>query len=216
MIMAVAHHAAFRSSGHGPVQIEEPTFSVNESILQRVAAGDMAAMQECIDRYGGLVWSLARRLSLSPAEAEDGVQEAFIELWKHAERFDPEVASETTFVSMIARRRLIDRRRSRASKDRLVKTSSEIPEPSVKPSERTEELSEEARRATAAMEELSEDQQRVLTLSIHYGYTHQQIAEQTGLPLGTVKTHARRGLKRVREALLSESDFDDDRRGVPS
>ena len=134
MIMAVAHHAAFRSSGHGPVQIEEPTFSVNESILQRVAAGDMAAMQECIDRYGGLVWSLARRLSLSPAEAEDGVQEAFIELWKHAERFDPEVASETTFVSMIARRRLIDRRRSRASKDRLVKTSSEIPEPSVKPS----------------------------------------------------------------------------------
>jgi RNA polymerase sigma-70 factor (ECF subfamily) len=174
---------------------------VSGTILQRIVAGDMAAMQECIDHYGGLVWSLARRLSLSPAEAEDGVQEVFIELWKHADRFDPEVAAEATFVGMIARRRLIDRRRSRMAQQRHVKTTSEMPEPSLTPSESGVDLSDEAKHAAEAMRELNEDQQRVLTLAVHYGLTHQQIAESTGMPLGTVKTHARRGLIKVREAI---------------
>ena len=84
---------------------------MSDSILQRVAAGDTEAVAACIDRFGGLVWSLARRFLDRPTEAEDAVQEIFIELWKSASRFDPSIASETTFVAMIARRRLIDRQR---------------------------------------------------------------------------------------------------------
>ena len=163
----------------------------------------MAAMQECIDQYGGLVWSLARRLSVDPAEAEDGVQDVFIELWKHAERFDPNVASETTFVAMIARRRLIDRQRSRTARQSHVRTASELPEPASPPEDPAPERSDEAGRAAEAMRQLSPDQQRVLTLAIQYGLTHQQIAAHTSLPLGTVKTHARRGLMKVREILES-------------
>lgn len=175
---------------------------MSESLLQRIVAGDMAAMQECIDHYGGLVWSLARRLSLSPGDAEDGVQEVFIELWKHAGRFDPSIASETTFVSMIARRRLIDRRRSRMTQEGHVKTSGEIAESSAQfEGDSSTEMSDEARLARESLQRLSPDQQRVLTLSIQYGLTHQQIAEHTGFPLGTVKTHARRGLMKVREEL---------------
>ena len=63
-------------------------------VLTRIAAGDAAAVQECIDRYGNLVWTIARRFTRSTAEAEDAVQDVFIDLWKSAGRFDPSRASE--------------------------------------------------------------------------------------------------------------------------
>lgn len=167
------------------------------SVLERVATGDQQAVQECIDAYGGLVWSLARRFFRDSAEAEDAVQEVFLSLWKTAHRFDHKVASEATFVAMVARRRLIDRLRKRA---RGPETSAETFEAAVERSERVE-LSDEARWALEAFSELGEDQQRVLRMAIHHGLSHERIAESTGMPLGTVKTHIRRGLIRVREVL---------------
>ena len=86
-------------------RVSEPA---TESILERIAAGDANAVQECMDLYGNLVWSLARRFTRSAAEAEDAVQEVFLDVWKSAARFDAKRASEKTFVAMIARRRLID------------------------------------------------------------------------------------------------------------
>ncbi|MBU3729210.1 MAG: sigma-70 family RNA polymerase sigma factor [Phycisphaerales bacterium] len=64
-------------------------------------------------RFSGLVWSIARKLSADPSDAEDAVQEVFIDLWRSAHRFDPAKGTETTFVATIARRRLIDRGRRR-------------------------------------------------------------------------------------------------------
>ena len=84
-----------------------------ETILQRIAAGDAAAVDDCLRQYGGLVWSLARRFSHDHAESEDAVQEVFLDVWKSAARFDEAMGSEATFITMIARRRLIDRRRKR-------------------------------------------------------------------------------------------------------
>lgn len=172
-----------------------------ETLLQRVANGDQQALAELTDRYGGLVWSLARRFCYGTAEAEDAVQEIFVDLWKSAGRFDPAVAGEATFVAMIARRRLIDRRR-RAGRIPPVSALSEGVEPAH---ERTEanplEVREEAAAATEALETLRPEQQRVLRLSIYQGLSHEKIAETTGLPLGTVKTHMRRGLIRLRERL---------------
>ena len=169
------------------------------SILQRVAAGEPGAINECLTRFHGLVWSLARRLGAGPADAEDAVQEIFIDLWKSAERFDPSIASETTFVAMIARRRLIDRgrRRMRRPESALIEETVTAPDA---PPDRTE-ISEAAKVAEAAMAQLRPEQQRVLQLAIHHGCSHEQIAASTGLPLGTVKTHARRGLIRLRQAL---------------
>ncbi|MHC4081554.1 MAG: RNA polymerase sigma factor [Planctomycetota bacterium] len=172
-----------------------------ESFLQRVAAGDMAAMQECIDEYGGLIWSLARRFCPSPAEAEDAVQEVFIALWENASRFDDTKGAEVTFVAMIARRRLIDSGRKHQRRQQAVERAKDHKKSeSVDVEQRTAQV-DEAERAMQAMEQLSEDQQRVLKLAIHQGLTHDEIAQSTGLPLGTVKTHARRGLIRVRELL---------------
>jgi len=178
---------------------------VTDSILDRISAGDESAMEACVDRYGGLIWSLARRLSPSASEAEDAVQEIFIEIWESAFRFRPECGSELTFIATIARRRLIDRLRSdqrrrgrmeEVARRMQIEQEKEPRIPRDAPS-RFDEVS----RVRAAMERLLPEQQRVLQMAIHHGCTHDQIAGQTGLPLGTVKTHARRGLQRLRELL---------------
>ncbi|HVF46923.1 MAG TPA: sigma-70 family RNA polymerase sigma factor, partial [Pyrinomonadaceae bacterium] len=82
---------------------------MTQSILQRVADGDRTAVQDCLNTYGGLVWSIARRLLRNSDEAEDAVQEIFVDIWKNAARFDESRSSETTYIAMIARRRLIDK-----------------------------------------------------------------------------------------------------------
>ena len=83
-----------------------------EGVLKRIAAGERAAVDECLKKYGGLVWSLARRMLRNQDDAEDAVQEIFVDVWKNAGRFDEAQASETTFIAMIARRRIIDRIRT--------------------------------------------------------------------------------------------------------
>lgn len=173
-----------------------------ESILHRIAEGDQDAIKECMDRFGGLVWSLARRLAGNASEAEDAVQEIFIDVWRSAGRFDPAIASETTFVAMIARRRLIDRGRRRARRPEVaaIPETIESDGPAFDPAE----VEEAAKAALSAMERLRPEQRKVLELSIQFGRSHEQIAGTTGLPLGTVKTHARRGLIRLREILAEE------------
>src|SRR5580700_4844427 len=84
---------------------------MSSSVLQRIARGDAAAVRECIEQYGALVWSLARRLSRTPADAEDATQDIFLDIWRSAGRFDESQGSDKVFIAMIARRRLIDRLR---------------------------------------------------------------------------------------------------------
>jgi RNA polymerase sigma-70 factor (ECF subfamily) len=173
---------------------------MSESLLKRISNGDKTAVQECLKKYGGLVWSLAKRMSSSHEDAEDAVQEIFVDVWKNAARFDENQAGEATFISMIARRRLIDR--LRYSNRRLSPTSldEELNEPAVR-SDETLLTSIEARQAAKALEQIRPEQRKVLELSIVQGMSHQEISEATGIPLGTVKTHARRGLMQVRELL---------------
>ena len=160
-------------------------------------------MEECLARYGGLVWSIARRFSPTATDAEDAVQEVFIEIWRYAGRYDESIASEPTFIAMIARRRLIDRQRRR---DRQPATTSwdqgELSQSSP-PQNPADWLSvcEDALLARQMMGELSSDQQRVLQLAIDGDCSQSEIATRLNLPLGTVKTHARRGLIRLRELM---------------
>jgi RNA polymerase sigma-70 factor (ECF subfamily) len=170
-----------------------------------VGEGDTRAVVDCIDRFGGLVWSLARKLAVSHSEAEDAVQEVFVDVWKNAARYDPSVASEATFVTMIARRRLIDRwRKSGRRPNGEAADVDSLPVRAAADEHDRVELAEEAARATRAIKQLRPEQQEVLNLAVCQGWSHQVIADHLCLPLGTVKTHVRRGLMRVRELLAAE------------
>lgn len=174
---------------------------VEGTVLQRVAAGDSVAVRECIDRFGGLVWSLARRMLGQSAEAEDAVQEIFVEVWESAGRYDPDIASEAAFVAMIARRRLIDRRRRLSRRPEATGLDDRAGEVAAAEVEERRSETPEARRAWAALEMLPSEQQKVLYLALVQGLTQEKISRSLNMPLGTVKTHSRRGLIRIREIL---------------
>jgi RNA polymerase sigma-70 factor (ECF subfamily) len=177
---------------------------MSKNILKRIANGDQSAVQECLTTYGGLVWSLARRMLRNSDDAEDAVQEIFVDVWKHAERFDEGQASETTFIAMIARRRLIDRIRFMQRRISADSIEEMVAEPAQKGKADLQVLVE-GREAFRALNELRPEQQQVLQLSIIQGLSHQEIADATGMPLGTVKTHARRGLIQAREIMGADN-----------
>ena len=185
--------------------------TLDDRILMDVAAGKPEGVEECLNRFSSPVWSLARRYSPNDQDAEDAVQDIFLDLWRSAPRFDPEAGSAMTFVMTLARRRLIDRTRKRGRRPDV----HSHPEPEAIVDQDTQdhvevaEVAEEARKVTDAMQKLRPEQQRVLELSLVHGRSHQQIAETTGLALGTVKSHARRGLMRVRKMLGATDDGGD-------
>ena len=169
-------------------------------VLPRVSAGEPGAAEECLSRYRGLIWSIAARMLGAGEDTEDAVQEIFIEIWRSAARFDPEKGAEHTFVATIARRRVVDRVRRR--------TARPAPEPLTELIESKEpeidskaEIDDEVQRARQALESLPEQRRRVLEMSLLEGETHAAISARIGMPLGTVKTHVRRGLIRMREVL---------------
>lgn len=171
-----------------------------EPLLPRIAAGDERAVDECVDRYQRLVWSLARRLGPRPDELEDAVQEIFVEVWRSADRFDATRGTEATFVATIARRRLIDRRRREQNRpdERPLLPDENIPGPDL-----AEEIDQRSEAGLAAREllRLDESARRLVVLSVIHGLSHGEIALATATPLGTVKSTIRRSLRRVREAL---------------
>lgn len=172
-------------------------------VLPRIAAGESDAVEEFLNRYSGLVWSLARKMLSNREEAEDAVQEIFVELWKNAERFDEKFASETTFVAMIARRRLIDRVR-KITRQPHIDSFDDMPVEPVRSKGRYLQTSLEANQAAEVINGLKPEQRKILQLSIVEGYSHSEISEALEMPLGTVKTHARRGLIKVRETIKKQ------------
>lgn len=169
----------------------------SEPVLARVATGNPESVRTCLARYGGLVYALARRYESAGGDVEDAVQEVFVELWKNAGRFDPKIAAEPTFVAMIARRRLIDRRRARERRpagEPLAELAAQV-DPGTPP-----DVQAAAAQAARALETLRPEHRRVLVLAC-LGMSHSEIAEETGLALGTVKSNARRGLAAIRDAL---------------
>jgi len=181
----------------------------DDPLLPRVARGEKDAVEKCIDRYAPLVWNLARQSIPDRSLAEDAVQEIFIELWRIAERYDPSRSSEPAFIATLTRRRLIDRYRRRAFRpdpepiDDMPLASEEDPFEQI-------EICDEARVAKEAIDRLRPEQKRLLELWILRGLSHSEIADKTGMPLGTVKSHLRRGIARARALLSAQRKGDPD------
>ena len=195
-----------------------PLTPSDAELLAQAARGLDHAYPACIDRFGPLVWTLARQILANRTDAEDAVQEIFAELWRVAERFDPAIASARSFVSTIARRRLIDRGRARQRLNREVQGALAEDLPVATAVQPIDRLARDER-DRVAMEEFGKlrvEQQRVIRLAIHEEWTHERIAEHLSIPVGTVKTHLRRGLLRLRETLGSRDAGDPTSRDVRS
>ena len=171
---------------------------MSEVAMKRVANGDSAAMQQIVEDYAGLVHSLARRMRVRSADVEDAVQEIFIEIWRHAGRFDESKGSAKLFIATIARRRLIDRIRREIRQPQSAST--DVLEDARWAGPGTEgETHAEAEQVARVVARLRPDRRRVLSMGLLQGMTHSEISRATGMPLGTVKTQMRRGLIQVRE-----------------
>lgn len=174
--------------------------SPKTTILHRIAQGDEKAVSDCMNQYGNLIWLLAKKYTQTIEDAEDAVQEIFMEIWQNASKFDPSKASEITFVSLIARRRLIDRLR-RVYRQPSINSIDEIIEtqPNVFETEILNKI--DAKQAISAMKQIRPEQRDLLMLTIFEGMSHGEIALKTNIPLGTVKTHIRRGFESVRKII---------------
>jgi RNA polymerase sigma-70 factor (ECF subfamily) len=160
-------------------------------------------MNDCITQFGGLVWSIIRRYVQPDSEAEDVVQEAFSELWQKADRFDRSRASAATFIGLIARRRSIDWLRRKGRRPDLQPLPDDFDQRmSAPPAETSAPDTESLYRALA---ELPSEIRELFQLHFTKGLTHHEIADHTGLPLGTVKTRLRRGLITLRTLLRSST-----------
>ncbi len=179
---------------------EIETREMTKPLLPQVANGDREAIQECVERYGQLIWSLAHRLIPNKFEIEDAVHDIFIELWQAAGKFDPSKGNEVTFVAMLTRRRLVDRWRANMRREMGSVDIGEV-EIAAPALQDPSELNEEAQKAQRCFEKLTEQTQTVLKKSIHDNLSYSRIAEQLKLPLGSVKSYARRGLIQIRECM---------------
>jgi RNA polymerase sigma-70 factor, ECF subfamily len=167
--------------------------SPTEGLLRRLMGGDAAALGEFYDLYAGLVNGLALRILRNTAEAEDVVQEVFVQVWRHAERYDPSRGSVEAWLCTIARTRALDRLRRRAA--RREESSDRAPASSAAPK------TEEALAVRKALATLSAEQRQALELAYYDGLTQTEIAERLGAPLGTIKTRIRTAMVRLRNVL---------------
>jgi RNA polymerase sigma-70 factor (ECF subfamily) len=183
---------------HDDVTAPEPRWSEGSSVLDRVALGDSHAARECIDQFGRLVWSIARHLTCTRADAEAAVQEIFADVWRNAGRYQATHGSEEVFIAMIARRRLIDRMR-RATYLGPARAIGEDDLLGWGDSGNSADLCDEARAARRGILRLRLELQVVLELGVLHGLSHLEIADRLHMPLGTVKALMTRGLIQVRE-----------------
>lgn len=159
-------------------------------------AGDEDALRKAFDQYGPAVLYVATRGTVNSADAEDVVQATFVAAWLRRETFDADRGSLLAWLLGIARRKIADQYRSAARQGRLVREAPAevaVGRPLPAPDQVVDQLvvADELRRLPA-------QQRRVLELAFYEDLTHPQIAAATGLPLGTVKSHLRRGMARLR------------------
>lgn len=180
--------------------------SADRDLLKQVALGNAVAMREVYARCSARAFAIAVRLLPTRADAEEVLQEAFLEVWRRAREFDPERGGLETWVTTIARTRSIDRLRSLGTVSRMVEGVAQQPPPaSATPPSPDDSASaaQDQSRVRAAMTQLPPEQREVVLLAYFDGLSQSEIARKTGQPLGTVKTRARLALEKL--AMLLES-----------
>jgi RNA polymerase sigma-70 factor (ECF subfamily) len=178
----------------------DPSKADDRDLLLQIALGDSEALASLYDRFAPRLLGLLVRLIGSRADAEDLLQDTFLQVWRKAADYDPGRSSPLTWLLLIARSRALDylRRHRMAAVSRVIDT------PVYHDSFGDLERDESVTRLHELLNELPESQRAALALSFFGGLSHTEIAERNGVSLGTAKTRIRLGLQRLRD-LLDES-----------
>jgi len=183
-----------------------PDRSRDEALMIRVAAGDVGALRTLYDQHAPRAMAIAMRILHSPEEAEDVVQETFLELWRRSSQFDGGRGGAVAWVVTIARSRAIDRLRASRAACRAIEAGGAredlLPTAFRSPEDQTEERRNEARIATA-LAALPTAQRETIELSYFGGLSQSEIAVKTGSPLGTVKMRVKLAIDKL-AGLLKE------------
>lgn len=175
-------------------------------LIARSSRGDEQAFAQLYDLTSARVFGLARRVVRDPAQAEEVAQEAYLEMWRQSARYDARLGSALAWILTIVHRRAVDRVRSaQSSTERDTRYAAVGDGPAYDVVEETVTARLEGARVRRALGSLTEVQREAITLAYYGGYTHREVSDLLGVPLGTVKTRMRDGLIRLRDTLGVET-----------
>jgi len=175
-------------------------------LLQAIVARDEAALAQLYDRYRVILFGLLMRILNNRAEAEDVLQEVFLQVWRRAADFDAIRGRPFTWLVTLARSRGIDRLRTLAARERVAVAGAREETEAVSDAASDAFRSEQRGLVTNALAQLPDEQKRALMLAYFDGLTQSEIAARLGAPLGTVKTRMRSGLAKLRELLAGKDE----------
>src|SRR5437868_1754159 len=169
------------------------------TLMTRIRNGDQAALGELYDRYSQVVYSVALRVLGDTTQAEDILQDIFMQIWRNPSSFDASRGSLAAWLAVIARHRAIDYLRRR-------RPETDIEEVIVSVDTHLDQVTDRnltLNRVRTVVETLPAEQRKPLEMAFFEGLTHAEIAAKTGEPLGTIKTRIRSALITVRKAFAA-------------
>ena len=189
---------------HGFMVDREASDALQTELLRRISEQDHKAVAEFYDQVAGVLFSTAMRILRDTHDAEEVLQDVFVQVWNKAGDFDPALGTPLHWTLSITRHRCIDRLRSRQRRSRLTEQMTEEADIGSAPSNRAPEHLLSTAELTAvreAVQSLPEDQRAAIEMAFFGGLSHAEIAESLNEPLGTVKARIRRGMMKLREQL---------------
>jgi RNA polymerase sigma-70 factor, ECF subfamily len=178
----------------------------DREMIAQIGRRDQGAFSALYDRLSGPLYSLAFKMLGDASDAQDALQEVFVQIWSRASTYDPEKSSVFSWAVLLTRSRAIDRLRARDRRLRVVvestaenKVAEATDASTVESAADTANKKDEAAHVRSLLNKLPEDQRQAIELAFFGHRTHHEIAAQLGQPLGTVKARIRRGLLKLRE-----------------
>jgi RNA polymerase sigma-70 factor (ECF subfamily) len=201
-------YSPFMPDGQSGVDTSSRETMDDRALLRAVASRDKEALDQLYARHSAMLFGLALKILSDRAEAEDVLQDAFVQAWKTAASFDDGRGKPIGWFIMLTRSRAIDRLRSRAARTRFTESAvKDGAQGSAATTPAADALASEAQRAVrGALNSLPSEQRVPIEMAYFGGLTQFEIAQRLGQPLGTVKTRMRSGIMHLREQLVSIAD----------